>query len=115
MIAEHGDKVLKLKTIMLNENTGKHEKMSKIFGFIPSDGTLPGQKAIVNREDWTVTTCDTNETYDTEMVRADVVTLLERYLQNLSIDIESDDEEAINHLFAKKAKCSTPLSKVPGN
>ena len=52
---------------------------------------------------------------DTEMVRADEVTLLERSLQNSSIDIESDDEEAINSLFTKNAKCSTPLSKVPGN
>ena len=46
---------------------------------------------------------------------ADEVTLLERSLQNLSIDIESDDEEDINSPFAKKAKCSTPLSEVPGN
>ena len=43
------------------------------------------------------------------------VTLLERSLQNLSIDTESDCEEAINSPFAKKAKCLTPLSKVPGN
>ena len=70
--------------------------MSKNFGFIPRDEMLPGQKAIVNREDWTVTTCDTNERDDTEMVMTDEVTLLERSLQILSIDIESDDEEAIN-------------------
>ena len=49
------------------------------------------------------------------MVREDEVTLLERSLQNLSIDKESDDKEAINNPFAKKANCSTPLSKVPGN
>ena len=29
VITEHGDKVLKLRTIILNENTGKHEMMSK--------------------------------------------------------------------------------------
>ena len=70
--------------------------MSKNFGLIPNDEMLPGQKANVNREDWAVTTCDTNERDDTDMVRADEVILLEKSLQNLSTDIESDDEEAIS-------------------
>ena len=33
VIAEHGDKVLKLKTVILNENTGKHGMMSKKLWF----------------------------------------------------------------------------------
>ena len=41
VIAEHGDKVLKLRTMMLND-------VKKNFGFIPHDEMLPGQKAIVN-------------------------------------------------------------------
>ena len=52
---------IKNYNIILNENTGKHGMMKKTFGFIPNNEMLPGQKAIVNREDWTVTTCDTNE------------------------------------------------------
>ena len=98
VIAEHGDKVLKLRTVILNVNTGKHGMMSKNVGFIPNDEMLLGQKVIMNREDWTVTACDTNERDDTEMVMANEVTLLERCLQNSLIDIESDNEEAIKSI-----------------
>ena len=38
---------------------------------------------------------------------------LEKSLQNLSIDIEHEDDSYITSLLAKKAKCSTPLTKVP--
>ena len=82
VIAEHLNKVLKLRTIILNESTGKHGMMLKKLCFIPNDEMLLGQKAILNWEDWTVTTCDINER--DEMVIADEVTLLEKSLQNLS-------------------------------
>ena len=36
VIANHGDKVLKLRATILNENTRKHLKNNN-FGFIPTD------------------------------------------------------------------------------
>ena len=83
----------------------------------------PGQYLIANPSNWTVTLQDkTNDEYDDEdngddeeddhdeeMDIEDGISLnfLEKSHQNLSIDIEQDDDTYINSPLAKKVKCST--------
>ena len=52
VITNHGGKCKKIRTLPLNEKTGKFGWMSKDFGFIPNDHITPEQYAVVNREDW---------------------------------------------------------------
>ena len=85
---------------------------SKNFGFIPNDTLQPGQYFIANPSNWTVTLQDkTNDEYDDED-NGDVIEFLGKSLQNLSKDIEQDDDTCITRPLAKKVKCSTPLTKV---
>ena len=129
VVKAHGDKLLKVKTPALDENSGTIGMKSKNFGFIPNDTLQPGQYLIANPSTWTVTLQDkTNDEYDDEdngdyeeeddhdeeMDIEDGISLnfLEKFLQNLSIDIEQDDDIYINGPLAKKVKCSTPFTKV---
>ena len=50
-----------------------------------------------------------------QMDTDDGISFLEKTLQNLSIDIEIDDETFIASPLAKKAKCSTPMAKKEEN
>ena len=88
----------------------------------------PGQYLIANPNNWTVTLQGkTNDEYDDEdngddeeddhyeeMDIEDGISLnfWGKSHQNLSIDIEQDDDTYINSPLAKKGKCSTPLTKV---
>ena len=126
----YGDKPLKVKTPALDEKSGTIGMKSKNFVFILNNTLQPGQCLIANPSNWTVTLQDkTNDEYDDEdncddeeeddndeeMDIEDGISLnfLEKSLQNLSIDIEQDDDTYINSPLAKKkAKCSTPLTKV---
>ena len=109
----HGDKLLKVQTPALDEKFGTIGMKSKNFGFIPKDTLQPGQYLIANPSNWTVTLQDkTNDEYDDEdngddeeeddhdeeMDIEDGMSLnfLEKSLQNLSIDIEQDDDTYIN-------------------
>ena len=124
VVKVHGDKLLKVKTPALDENSGTIGMKSKNFGFIPNDTLQPGQYLIANPSNWTVTLQDkTNDEYgddeeeynhDEEIDIEDGMSLnfLEKSLQNLSIDIEQDHDTYINSPLAKKVKCSTPLTKV---
>ena len=129
VVKAHGDKLLKIKTPPWTKNLAQFGMKSKNFGFIPNDTLQPGQYIIANPSNWTVTlqdkTNDENDDddngddneeddHDEEMDIEDGISLnfLEKSLQNLSIDIEQDDDKCINSPLAKKAKCSTPLTKV---
>ena len=113
----HGDKLLKVKTPALDEKSGTTWMKSKNFGFIPNDTLQPGQYLIANPSNWTVTLQDrTNDEYDDEDNGDDEeeddhdeeMDIEEKFLQNLSLDIEQDDDTFINSPLAKKAKCFTP-------
>ena len=129
VVKAHRDKLFKVKTPALDEKSGTIGMKSKNFGFIPNATLQPGQYLIAIPSNWTVTLQDkTNDEYDDEdngddeeeddhgeeMDIGDGMSLnfLEKSLQNLSIDIEQDDDTYINSPLAKKVKCSTPLTKV---
>ena len=127
VVKNHGDKLLKVKTRALDEKYDTFGMKSKNFGFIPNDTLEPGQYLIANPSNLTVTLQDKTNDYDDddngdeeeddhdeEMDFEDGILLnfLEKSLQNLSIDIEKDGDTFINSPLAKKAKCSTPLTKV---
>ena len=127
VVKAHGDKLLKVKTPALDEKYGTIGMKSKNFGFIPNETLKPGQYLISNPSNWTVTLQDKTDEYDDddngdqdeddhdeEMDFEDGISLnlLEKSLQNLSVDIGQDGDTYINSPLAKKAKCSTPLTKV---
>ena len=119
VVKAHGDKLLKVKTPALDEKFGTIGIKSKNFGFIPNYTLQPGQYLIANPSNWTVTLQDkTNDEYDDkdngddkeeadhdeEIDIEDGMSLnfLEKSLQNLSIDIEQDDDTYINSPLNKK-------------
>ena len=121
VVKAHGDKLLKVKTPALDEKSGTIGIKSKNLGFIPNDTLQPGQYLNANPSNWTVTLQDkTNDEYDDEdngddkeeddhdeeMNIEDGMSLnvLEKSLQNLSIDIGQDDDTYINSPLAKKSK-----------
>ena len=62
-----GEKLLRVKTSVLDEKSGIIGMKSKIFGFIPNDTLQPGQYPIDNPSNWTVTLQDkANDEYDDE-------------------------------------------------
>ena len=129
VVKAHGDKLLKVKTPALDEKFGTIGIKSKNFGFIPNYTLQPGQYLIANPSNWTVTLQDkTHDEYDDEEngdykeeddhdEEIDIedgmsLNFLEKSLQNLSIDIEQDDDTYINSPLTKEVKCSTPLTRV---
>ena len=118
VVEAHGERLLKVKTAVLDEQSGIKGMKTKNFGIIPNEILRPGQYLVANHNDWTVTVQEENTIEDNEIKQMDTddgISFLEKSLQNLSIDIEIDDETFIASPLAKKAKCSTPMAKKEEN
>ena len=90
VVSEHGDKVLKIGTKALTDQTGAYgmnDNKKILVSYQTRKYMLPGHKIIVNKEDWTLAiSChDISKNKYCETM-AD----LERSMQTMSIDAQSD-------------------------
>ena len=71
VVEAHGEWLLKVKTAVLDEQSGIRVMKTKTFGIIPNEILRPRQYLVANHNDWTVTVQEENTIEDDEIKQMD--------------------------------------------